>query len=180
MKKRLSLVIKQITVFYSRRLLPGFSLVELIAAFTLLITISALAIVNFRSYSETQVIKNSALDVALQLQKARSRAQSQVKPSDIVACQTDPLQAYEVKICGVTGSSCTGDNAYELHVICGGVSNLIERKTLITPLKFLAASSPSFRFQVMNGSVNAGSVILDNNGVQKTVQVSGIGNIAVP
>lgn len=164
--------------YFNKNKLSGFTLIEIVVAFSLLMSISVISIVGFREYSDTQRTQNAAADVALLLQKARSRAQSQLKPSSVTACQTNPLSGYEVRICNVTGSSCSGIGRYELHVNCGS-PYLVEAKQLPPGITFATSSRPSFFFRVINGTVNSGTVILDGYAVQKTVRVSGFGNIEV-
>jgi Tfp pilus assembly protein FimT len=157
----------------------GFTLIELVVAFSLLVSASVFGMIGFRQYSDSQKIQNAALDVALMLQKARSRAQSQLKPSGIAACQTNTLDGYEVRICGVPTSKCNGGGRYELQVICGSNNGLIEAKQLPATVTFDNSTNPTYFFQVINGSVNSGSILINGGGSLKTIQVSGIGNISV-
>ncbi len=157
----------------------GFTLVELMVTTALLVTASVVTIAAYNQYSESQKIQNAALDVSLLLQKAKSRAQSQVKPGGVNACQSNSLRGYEVRICNVPQAKCAEVDGYELHAICGNSSVSLEKKKLPSPVKFANASDPTFFFQVLKGSVNSGIIRLNYNSVQKTIQVSGPGYITI-
>lgn len=159
----------------------GFTLIELVVASALMATVSFIGIAAYRNYAESQVIQNAAYDVSLMLQKAKSRAQTQVKPDSIASCLTNSLSGYEIKFCDRPASNCTNPavGRYELHIVCGNVRTLIESKNLPSSVTFANSTSPFFYFRVIHGTVNSGSVILNSNGQQKQIQVSGLGDITM-
>lgn len=159
----------------------GFTLVEIIVASALFITASVIGIAEYRNYAESQVIKNAAYDVSIMLQKAKSRAQTQIKPANIANCQTNSLNGYEVKFCSIPLSQCAAPAAdrYELHVVCGLTRSLIEFRKLPAGVTITNTSTPSFYFTVIHSTVNTGSVRLNSAGQQKTVQVNGLGHISI-
>lgn len=157
----------------------GFTLVELIVASALILTASAIGIIGFRQYSTTQKMNNAVMDVVLYLQKAKSRAQSQAKPGNIAVCLTNALSGYEVRICNITGSKCAGSGRYELHVICGINSGLIEFGQLPSGLVFDTSSQANYFFPVLNGGANQGTLTITGSGFSKSIQVSPNGIINV-
>lgn len=161
--------------------LYGYTLIELVVATSLIVTASFLGVAAYRNYAESQLIQNATYDVSLMLQKAKSRSQTQVKPTNIVSCQTNSLNGYEVKICPIAASNCANPSPkrYELHVVCGGVRSLIEGKVIPPNVTFDNTSSPVFYFRVLHGTVNSGSVELNAGSNQKVIQVSGLGDITI-
>ncbi len=160
---------------------PGFTVIELLLVFAILASISTVAMVGFNQFNSNQQFNNAVLDAAAVVQKAKSRAQSQVKPQTIAACQTGSLQGYAVRMCGFAGAQCTGSGAgrYELHILCGSSSIMQEAKQLPTGISFQNGTSGVVLFRVLNGSAQSGSIILTGYGSTKTIQVSSVGNITV-
>ncbi len=159
----------------------GFTLIELVVASALLVTVSVVGVAAYRSYADAQVLQNIAYDVSLMLQKAKSRAQTQVKPANIVSCQTNSLNGFEVKFCDRPSSSCANPvtGRYELHIVCGGVRTSVEGRNVPSNVSFVNPTSPTFYFRVIHGTVNPGSVTLSSGGKQKIIQVSGLGDITI-
>lgn len=163
----------------NRTVISGFTLIELVVASALLTTISIFGVAAYRSYAESQKLQNSALDVSLMLQKAKSRAQTQVKPSNITICQNTGLSGYQVRFCNLPSSSCSGSGDYELHIVCSGLNRLVESKDLPQSVTFANTTSPVFFFRVLHGSVNTGTIRINANGQHKIIQVSGLGDITI-
>ncbi len=155
----------------------GFTLLELLVVFVIIAIISTVSLAAFVSYNKIQTIKSAAFDVISLLQDAKSRTQSQVKPS-IAACNSNTLDGYEVRICGLTGSLCNTQNTYELHVRCGNLTSKLSTKTLPANVTFDSATTTStqFIFKVISGGVDgAGSVGITgyNNTLKVTVTQQG-------
>lgn len=167
------------SIFHSR--MNGFTVIELLLVFAILASISTVALVGFNQFNTAQQFNNAALDVAAIIQKAKSRAQSQVKPQSVVACQTNPLQGYAVHICGFPGAQCAGSGTgiYELHVVCGSTSVMQETKQLPSDITFGNGTNGIISFRILNGSAQPGSIILTKNGNTKTIQVTSVGNITM-
>lgn len=162
--------------FPKRRQYPGFTLIEIVVASALLMTVTVVGIVNFNHYSESQKINSTVLDLSLMLQKARSRAQSQAKPSNIASCQENSLKGYEVRICGLEMSCPTGDS-YGLYVHCGTSIEPINIKEIPDQIRFGSGSDTSFYFEVLKGTVNEGIVVLVSGATHKTIKVNNLGSI---
>ena len=156
----------------------GFTLVELLLTLSLSVTIAIISIGGFVQFNSLQNFNNAVSEVTTVLQKAKSHAISQVKPTSVAACASNQLDGYEVRLCGLPGSSCAGAGQYNMYVICGG-SNLLETDVLPSGVTFASGSTTAFTFNLLNGSATSGSIVLNGFGRTKTIQVSSIGIISV-
>ena len=95
----------------------GFTLIELIVVFSIMAILSSVGIASFVSYSRSQSIQTAASNLELTLELAKSRASSQVKPSQCLGA----LSGYQVDILSVT--------TYSLSVFCPEV-HLVQTVTL--------------------------------------------------
>ncbi len=156
----------------------GFTLIEVLLAFSLSVTVAFVSVLGFVQFNSLQQFNNASNDVVTMLQKAKSHAISQVKPQTVPACATNTLDGYEVRLCGIAGSTCAGAGQYNLYVICSS-SNLIQTATLPTGVSFANGSTTSFIFRVLNGSSTSGTITMNGFGKTKTVQVNSIGIISI-
>lgn len=130
----------------------GFTIIELIVAFSILAVISTIGIVAFVNYSQIQALNGGAYDVTTILQTAKSRAQSQVKPSTGF-CSTQPLYGYQVVLCP---GGCNVDHNYRLNILCGsdgGTSQEITTKSLPKDVTFSSPSEARFLFRSLTGGL---------------------------
>lgn len=158
----------------------GFTLIELLVVFSIIGILSTVSIAGFSNYGRTQLLQTGASDVVSTLQVAKSRTQSQVKPT---SCGTDKLNGYEVRICGLTGSVCSVPDTYELYVSCGVTKTRLSTKELAQGVSFSQSgtTSTTFLFQILTGGVNGnGTVVLrgDDQAI-KTIVVSNNGTISL-
>lgn len=126
----------------------GFTLIELIVVVSILTVLSTLGIAAFINYSRTQALNEAVSDVATMLQTAKSRAQSQVKPTS-GACASSPLDGYRVTFSSASPT-------YKLEVVCGGntLSPPIETKNLPQDIAFVNLTSEiPLLFEVLSGRV---------------------------
>ena len=158
--------------------IAGFTLIEVLLAFSLSVTVAFVSILGFVQFNSLQQFNNASNDMVTMLQKAKSHAISQVKPQTVAACTTNPLDGYEVRLCGIAGSTCAGAGQYNLYVICAS-SNLIQTATLPNGVTFANGSTTSFIFRVLNGSSTPGNITMNGFGKTKTIQVSSIGIISI-
>lgn len=91
----------------------GFTLIELVIVFTVLIILSVIGIASFVSYSRTQTLVNDSNNLITVLDKARSNAQTQVKKTITDCSSGDSLSGYIVTISIST-------NTYDVGIICSG------------------------------------------------------------
>jgi Tfp pilus assembly protein FimT len=153
------------------RCLPerGFTLVEMLLVFALMVIMITMGIASFTSYGKRQDLQTAVSGVTSYLNLAKSRSASQVKPSQ---CGIGQLQGY---IVGVT----VGGGAYTLRVACGGSSYLISSDNLPKNITFLTGSSNQIFFNVLDGTAVPGSILVGGNGMSKTISVDVIGTIKV-
>lgn len=154
----------------------GFTLVELMVAFSLGITISLVGMLGFSQFSDKQQVESATLNVATMLQKARSRARSQVKPG-VGSCATQAMDGYQVRFCDVAGSGCTTPGQYELLIVCGGLGTVVETKQLPQNIFVTSSTLPSYQFNVITGAAQSGQIIINGNGIDKTITISSNGTI---
>jgi prepilin-type N-terminal cleavage/methylation domain-containing protein len=154
----------------------GFSLLELIIVLSVLTMLSTIGIASFSSGSKTASVETAANDLMATFQLARSRAISQVKPSDIQVCN-GVLRGYEVKINVVSRS-------YDLNVACGDETtptkkNIIPTKILPNNISFIATQN-SFFFPILTGNVvGSGVVSVTGYGRTKSISVDTVGGITI-
>lgn len=150
----------------------GFTLLELIIVFTVIAILSTIGIASFVDYSRAQSLQSAASNLASTLNSAKSRANSQVKPSQC----SGSLNGYQIDILSIT--------TYSFSVICPE-AHLIETKTLPDNgnIKFNLnvgqTTTLSIFFPIITGSVRgAGNIVLTGYDNQtKTVTVDNAGNV---
>ncbi len=150
----------------------GFTIVELLLVTLLMIAIGTISVIGYTQFNNTQQLQNTAYDVVLLLQKAKSRAQTQVKPSSVNSCNTNPLSAYEVRIDSV-------NRKYDLYIICGSSGTWIETKNLPSSITSISSTQPAYTFTILSGAVNPGSVQLNSSTGSKTIVIDANGNIRI-
>ena len=156
----------------------GFTLIELLVVFSIIAILGSVSMASFVDYSRTQELKAATSEMASFFTQAKSLAQSQVKPS---LCGTNQLQGYEVRVCGLTGSTCSGSRKYALYVHCGVSPAQISTKTLPANLNFSDSqtTSRSFLFKVLHQGVSgAGEVVLTGYNKTQTISVTSSGTIS--
>ncbi len=146
----------------------GYALIELLAVFSILAIVTAVSIASFSSYNSRQVIESSSADVASMLHAARAKAVGQVKPAE---CSNYALGGYQVGI--------VYPREYNLNVVCGGNTYLLEKKNLPEKVTFATNSSASVLFNAFSGVVaNSATIILSGYNKNQTIQIDKTGNIS--
>ncbi|MBI5044481.1 MAG: prepilin-type N-terminal cleavage/methylation domain-containing protein [Candidatus Levybacteria bacterium] len=155
----------------------GFTLIELLIVLSVIGIISTVSIVSFVSYNKSSVLKQASLDVASLLRDAKSRTQSQRKPS---SC-TGTLIGYRVDICGLSTSNCSTANTYRLSMVCSGNTTVLSTKSLPSDISFSSSStSPSFLFQVLsNGVTGSGFVRISGYNTTQDITVGSGGTVTI-
>ncbi|MCL6096138.1 MAG: prepilin-type N-terminal cleavage/methylation domain-containing protein [Patescibacteria group bacterium] len=152
----------------------GFTLLELIIVFSVISILSTVGIASFVDYSRAQSLQSAASSLESTLNLAKSRANSQVKPS---LCSTETLSGYQVDV--------LSDTTYSLSVVCLGVHAI---QTTALPdngkIKFnLGAgqtTATSIFFPIIKGGVRgAGNIVLTGYNQSKCVNVSSGGVVKV-
>ena len=159
----------------------GFTLIELLFVFSVFAVLSTVGVASFVTYSRAQTLSVATLDLSAMLQVAKSRASSQVKPSN---CGANTLDGYRVVICGLAGSICPTASTYELRAVCGPTESIYATKKLPTSITFESntsqTTSVSYMFKTISGGVDgAGKVTLRGYGNTKSITVDVTGNIHI-
>lgn len=155
----------------------GFTLIELLIVFSVISILSIVGIASFVSYSRSEALNSATMEVYTMLNTAKSRALSQVKPSE-GSCATDPqnpqssppLESYKVSI--------SSQRTYKLDAVCGSNTLSIDEKKLPSEITF--STSETMTFHIISGSVDgAGTVTINAFGKSKNIVVDSYGNISI-
>jgi len=158
----------------------GFTLIELLIVISITALLGVSAIAGFSSYNSVQALQTSASNVVAMLNLARSRAQSQIKPS---GCASN-LNGYRVVI------STSGE--YVLYVSCSGTNDQSgdtkiteEYKQLPSGVTFSAGSSLFLFFPAQTGGVQGSTgsspwyIVINSSGKTRTITINALGGISV-
>lgn len=165
----------------------GFTLLELIIVFSILAILSTIGIASFVSYTKSQSLKNSTLDIKTLLLQARSQSFSQTN----LCPNGNTFQGYVVNICCPPGGGacsnpppfCTSGNDYEIDILCSSSYSLVANTGKNFPSGVSVDNSlttnRSFHFIPITGGITqGGTIVLDgNNNATQTITVSSIGVI---
>lgn len=149
----------------------GFTLIELMVAISITAVLGTLGIAGFINYNQTQVLQTSTNEVVTMLNLAKSRSQSQIKPSGCIG----DLSGYNV----VVSASL---RTYTLYVRCSiGPDMKIEEQNKLLPTNLSFGTNSSFFFPVQKGGVDTQGqiVISDNGGKTKTIMVNSLGGVSI-
>ena len=155
----------------------GFTLIELMVVLSVTAVLGTLGIAGFVIYNQIQVLQSATSDVVTVLNLAKSRAQSQIKPSGYcTASSDDSLSGYNVVI--------SAPSRYALKLRCSETGEAGETvivgqdKSLPASLSF--RNSTSFFFPVLTGGVqNPSSITVDGYGRYKTITVNSFGGVSI-
>jgi prepilin-type N-terminal cleavage/methylation domain-containing protein len=149
----------------------GFTFIEIIIAIGIMSVLGAIIFAGFNNYRQVQTLQTSSDEVATMLNLAKSRAQSQIKPS---ACAGD-LNGYRVVI--------AAPKSYELRVSCvGSGETAISEQSKQLPANVTFSNSSSFFFLVRTGKTipDSGETIAVNYaGKTKTITINALGGVNI-
>ncbi len=148
----------------------GFTLIELMVVLIVTAVLGTLGIAGFTVYNQIQVLQGASSDVMTILDLARSRAQSQIKPS--LCSSSESLDGYKVEIL-------TPKN-YSLYVRCEGIDKKINEEAKVLPSSLSFQGEISFFFPIQTGGVTApGQIVILGYGREKTIKVNSFGGVSV-
>jgi prepilin-type N-terminal cleavage/methylation domain-containing protein len=168
----------------------GFTLIELVVAFSIMAVLSTIGIASFVSYSQAQTLQQAVNDVNITLNTAKSDAIAQVKPNGVTSTCPTPgvLNGYQVVLRNqVVSGKTTG--VYILDAVCNGspdlnsmVTNQLHNVSFDSSTFVAPATSMTITFLVLTGGVNSTGVVDSNgntnivldgvNSTQKTITVT--------
>ncbi len=155
----------------------GFTLIELMVVLSITAVLGTLGIAGFVSYNKSQVLQSSTSEVVTMLNLAKSRAQSQIKPSSL--CSGGNLTGYKVTI--------STPRSYTMFLVCSvGPDSRIDQQDKLLPTNLSFSPNISFFFPVQTGGAQAAPdplsptfVISDSGNKTKTITVNSLGGVSV-
>ena len=137
--------------------------------------LGTLGIAGFTTYNQVQVLQSATFDVVSVLNLAKSRSQSQIKPSALCS-SSGSLEGYRVEI--------LKPKNYTLYLRCNESGSPTDRrvdeeaKVLSSDLNF--GSNVSFFFPVQTGGVQtSGQIVISGFGRSKTIIVNSLGGVSI-
>jgi prepilin-type N-terminal cleavage/methylation domain-containing protein len=162
----------------------GFTLIEILVVFGIGIVFTTAGLASYSRLNSVQSLINLQKEIATLLQVAKSRAQSQVKPTAIVNCNAPRvLNGYAVHF------DRQGDDSYRLLVVCSNANgtNVVRTEipetyrelpsgVIFAPSGF-SGNNKYITFTVLTGEATADSVSVQDATMTRTITVSGNGSI---
>lgn len=184
---RYRLTNKPFIVVWSGYRQAGFTLLEILIAFSLIGVLSAVSIASFVSFSREQQLQQATNEILATVKQAKSYAQSQVKPS---SCSGKVLEGYRVEYCD---SECVDPNRHKIQVRCGGQNYDLLRASNSSRHVVNADidQSGSFIFKIQGNTVTKGSsgqedvmneyydINISNSSGAKIIRVTNYGSISI-
>jgi|SRR3989344_3399593 len=164
----------------------GFTLIEVVIAFSIMAIISLVGIAAFINYNRSQVLNTAASDIVGILNLAKARSSSQVKLAECVGS----LDSYKVGFCKLSSEDCLSaesDKDYAVYAVCGGntISPAIVSRKLPENISLVAGGPTVFFFRVLTGGVDfsggsPGNITISGfTGSQRIIKVFSNGRIVV-
>src|SRR3990167_4961890 len=153
----------------------GFTLIELMVTISITAVLGTLGIAGFVNYNKVQVLQTSTSEVVTMLNLAKSRAQSQIKPSGL--CVGNDLSGYSVKI------SKDANNKWwnKLYLNCSDErESLIDEQNKKLPASLSFDANNTFFFPVQTGGVDtSGIIVISYGGSSRTITINSLGGVGV-
>lgn len=166
----------------------GFTFIELLIVFTVLVIVGTVGLASLINYSHSQEVASAALDLKTILQQTRSNAISQIKPSSCPTDLSDPsnnsvLLGYEFDVCAGDAfgrpAACKNTDDFEVNAKCDngvGYVNITTRK--YSSNLTISSTSRSYFFPVISAGVdNSGTVTVSAYGINKSITITNVGVI---
>lgn len=169
-------------VRYSR----GFTLLELVVAFSIMAVISTIGIASFVSYSQAQILQQAENDLLTALNTVKSLSNTQVTayPANNLSCLAgQSFGGYGLKIVAATPPAA---NYYYFYIICSGTKSPHTTYQTFLPKNIYFDSTNTTTTDVSfpiltGGAVGSGNIVIYSTFTTphptKTITVDGGGNI---
>lgn len=161
---------------YCRTRNHGFTLIELIVVFSIFFLVTTVSLISFGTFSSSQVLNSSVLDVIAVLNEAKSSATSQYMPVPSVpaiACNASSpqLTSYSIRI--------NPPRTYSIWIYCNSTPRPFKYKEKILPqeVSFGTGSSGEILFSAGTGKSGSGIINMSDASRTKTIRIDSQGNI---
>ena len=154
----------------------GFTLIELMVVLSVTAVLGTLGIAGFTTYNQVQILQSATSEVVSVLNLAKSRAQSQIKPSNLCS-SSGSLEGYKVEI--------LAPKNYTLYLRCNVSESStkdepVDEEAKVLPSDLNFGSNVSFFFPVQTGGVQtSGQIVISGFGRSKTIIVNSLGGVSV-
>lgn len=158
----------------------GFTLIEILVVFSVIAILSAVGFASLLTYGRSQEVSQTASDIKLLINQARSNALSAVKSEKdeqgtTVNCGAAALSGYSVET--FTNTS------LDFNMVCTGNPAIrLKRLTVSSRLTFgtgTTCSSIFFNSLTTTASGVPCEIVVEGYGQTKTISVDAIGNVAI-
>jgi len=163
----------------------GFTLIELVVAFSIMAILSTVGIASFVSYSRTQTMQQAVSDFTTALNTAKAASVAQTLSLNISGVNLTCPAGRAFEGYGIVINSPVA-NSYRFYVRCTGVKTYSAKETILpTNINFDASTTTQdVFFAVLTGGVVGGGNIVFNGinlGLKtKTISIDLGGNILIP
>ena len=158
----------------------GFTLIELLVVFSLIAVLSGLGLVSFVAYSRSQQVNQTANNLKLMINEARSHALSGVKTNQDITratinCSGQSLSGYSINI--------IGNSELDISQLCTNtIPALIKRYNVPTNIS-LSGSCTQINFDALTTTASGAplpcTVVVSGYNQSKTLTVDSVGNVSI-
>jgi prepilin-type N-terminal cleavage/methylation domain-containing protein len=158
----------------------GFTLIELVVAFSIMAVLSTIGVASFVNYSQAQSLQQAVNDLTTTINTAKAKTATQV--NDVCSGSSKAFSGYDVVL-----TKTTNPDSYTLNAICNGVEAIPPVTTTSFPKGVsLDSSMPNkitITFSVLTGAAKTTTNNIKIDGVtaqlSKTISIDSGGNIQV-
>ena len=161
----------------------GFTLIELVVAFSIMAVLSTVGVVSFVNYSRTQTLNQAVNDLVTALGNAKSMSVAQSTTSSIKSISLKCSGGKSFGGYGITTTTATTPDSYNLYIMCSGTEVSSVSVFLPKNVSFDSSSTTSDVFFpiLIGGVVGDGAISLKDsfNSPLKTINIDPGGNIQI-
>jgi type II secretory pathway pseudopilin PulG len=155
----------------------GFTIIELLVAFSIMAIITGVGLTSFVSISRRQILYEAASNVKQKIDQARFNAISIVKPS--TCSPTSELTSYKFHFCHSGNTQCSSpSNRYKVDAVCSGINRSFDSKLMPQSLTFGAPPSElgtpcgTISFSSVRAKVTGGSCVIRISGSNQHIDLT--------